>query len=167
MRKTSQLREAEAALGAKSQRLAKAQLRNVDPDRLAQTITDYIGWRTFAYWVRLVVDTEGCISAEMRTILEQRCPGFLECAENYRRAHPKEREFLWLRLISWVDDEVFSFAKAEGWQHALGYFAARDPRLDRVRAHWSLCDDDQTRNRAGWLRNFDEWQRAALELNRS
>jgi hypothetical protein len=167
MRKTSKLREAEAALSAKWQRLAEAQLKYVDPDRLAQMITHYIEWRTFAYWVRLVVEKEGCISAEMRAILEQRCPGFLDCAENYRRTHPKEREFLWLRLISWIDDEVFSFAKAEGWQHALGYFAARDPRLDRVRAYWSRCDDDRTRNRAGLLTNFDDWQRAALEFNRS
>jgi hypothetical protein len=176
MRKTSQLREAEAALGEKSRRLAEAQLKNVDAGRLAQTITDYIEWRTFAYWVRLVVETDGSISSEIRDILEQRCPGFLKSAEDYRRAHPQEREFLWLRLISWIDDEVFSFAKAEGWQHALGYFAARDPRLDRVRAYWSLCDDNRTRNRAGRLTNgrvffaasnFDEWQRAALELNRS
>jgi hypothetical protein len=47
----------------------------------------------------------------MKGVLEQRCPGFLQYADNYRRAHPKEREFLWLRLISWIDDEVFSFAK--------------------------------------------------------
>ncbi len=167
MRKTRQLREAEAALGSKSRRLAEAQLKNVGSDRLSETITNFIEWRTFAYWVRLVVETEGCISAQMRAILEQRCPGFVETAEDHRRTHPKEREFLWLRLISWIDDEVFNFAKAEGWQHALGYFAARDRRLDCVRAYWSLCDDDRTRNRAGRLTNFDEWQRAALEFTRA
>jgi hypothetical protein len=74
---------------------------------------------------------------------------------------------VWLRLISWIDDQVFSFVKAEGWQHALGYYAARDPRLDRVRAYWSLCDDDRTRYHGGRLTNFDEWRRAALEFNRS
>ena len=162
MRKTSQLREAEAALGLESQRLAEAQLKNVDPERLAQAITDYIEWRTFAYWVRLVVETEGRVSAEMKTLLEQRCPGFLRCAEDYRRAHPKEREFLWLRLISWVDDNIFGFAKAEGWPHALGYFAARDPRLDRVRAYWLLCDEDRKRNCRGRLTDLAEWRRAAL-----
>ena len=162
MRKTSQLREAEAALGAKSQRLAEAQLKHVGAARLAQTITDYIEWRTFAYWVRLVVETEGCVSAEMKTLLEQRCPGFLQCAENYRRAHPKEREFLWLRLISWIDDNIFGFAKDEGWPHALGYFAARDPRLDGVRAYWLLCDEDRNRNCKSRLTDLAEWRRAAL-----
>ena len=162
MRKTSQLREAEAALGAKSQRLAEAQLKNVDSDRLAQTITDYIDWRTFAYWVRLVVETEGRISAKMSAILEQRCPGFLQCAENYRRTHPKEREFLWLSLISWIDDEVFSFAKAEGWQHALGYFATRDPRLDRVRSYWLVCDEERIHHRRSRLKDLDAWRRAAF-----
>ena len=71
----------------------------------------------------------------MNARLGQRCPGFFQCAEDYRRAHLKEREFLWLRLISWIDDKIFSLAKAEGWPHELGYFAARDPRLDRVRAY--------------------------------
>lgn len=162
MRKTGQLREAEAALGAKSQRLAEAQLKHVDAERLAQTITDYIEWRTFAYWVRLVVETERCVSAKTTCILEQRCPGFLQCAKDYRRAHPKERGFLWLRLISWIDDQIFSFAKAEGWPHALGYFAARDPRLDRVRAYWLLCDEDRTRKRMSRLTDFAEWRQAAL-----
>jgi len=162
MRKTSQFREAEAALGVKSQRLAEAQRKKVDPDRLTQTITDYIEWRTFAYWVRLVVETEGCVSVEMKTLLEQRCPGFLQCAEEYRRTHLNEREFLWLRLISWIDDNIFAFAKTEGWPHALGYFAARDPRLDRVRAYWLLCDDDRNRNRRCRLTDLAEWRRAAL-----
>lgn len=164
MRKTGHLREAEAALGAKSQRLAEAQLKLVDPERLAQTITDYIEWRTFAYWVRLAVETEGGISAEMRSILEQRCPGFLQYAEAYRRGHPNEREFLWLRLISWIDDEIFGFAKAEGWPHALGYFAARDPRLDRVRAYWLFCDDRWKQNRPARWADFAEWRRAALPM---
>jgi hypothetical protein len=162
MRKTSQLREAKAALGAKSQRLAEAQLKHVDAERLAQTITDYIEWRTFAYWVRLVVETDGCVSPEIREMLEHRCPGFLSYAEDYRREHPSERDFLWLRLISWIDDEIFAFARVEGWPHALGYFAARDPRLDRVRAYWLLCNEERTRNRGSRLTDLAEWRRAAL-----
>jgi hypothetical protein len=161
-RKTAQLREAEAVLGAKSQRTAEAQLKHVDAERLAQTLTDYIEWRTFAYWVRLLVEADGCVSGEVKGILEQRCPGFLQYAENYRRTHPNEREFLWLRLISWIDDKVFGFAKTEGWQHALGYYAARDPRLDCVRAYWSLCDQDRAHNRRERLPALEEWRRAAL-----
>jgi hypothetical protein len=165
MRKTSQLRKAEAALGAKSLRLAEAQLKHVDAERLAQTITDYIEWRIFAYWVRLVVETDGSVSAEMKRILEQRCPGFLQSAENYQRSRPKEKEFLWLRLISWIDDEIFHFAKAEGWQHALGYYAARDDRLDRVRGYWARCDGEWDQHSPAKLPEFQEWRRAALGLN--
>jgi len=164
-RKTAQLREAEAALGAESQRLAEVQLKHVDAERLAQTITDYIEWRTFAYWMRLLVEADGSVSDEMKRILEQRCPGcpgFLQYADDYRRAHPNEREFLWLRFISWIDEEIFSFARTEGWQHALGYFAARDSRLDRVRAYWSLCDHDRAQNRRERLTAFEEWRRVAL-----
>jgi hypothetical protein len=162
MRNTSRLREAEAALGAKSQRLAEEQLKHVDSERLAQTITEYIEWRTFAYWVRLLVEADGSISEEIKGILEQRCPGFLEYADNHRRTHPDNREFLWLRLISWIDDEIFAFAKTEGWQHALGFFAARDRRLDHVRAYWSACDQDRAENRRERLTPLEEWRRAAL-----
>ena len=45
MRRRTARREAEAVLGAKSQRLAEAQLKHVGAQRLAQTITDYIGSR--------------------------------------------------------------------------------------------------------------------------
>lgn len=91
MRKATQLREAEDALHEKSRRLADDQLKLVSAERLAATITDYVEWRAFAYWVRLIVETEGCVSGEMGSLLENRCPGFLKYAEEYRRAHPDER----------------------------------------------------------------------------
>jgi hypothetical protein len=160
MRKATQLREAEDALHEKSRQTAEAQLKLVSADRLAATITDYIEWRAFAYWVRLIVDTEGGVSTEMTTLLESRCPGFLKCAEDYRRVHPNEREFLWLRLITWI--EIFSFAKTEGWPHALGYFAARDSRLDRIRAYWHACDDRWKQDPPIPLPDLAHWRQAAL-----
>jgi hypothetical protein len=59
-------------------------------------------------------------------------------------------------LISWIDDKIFSFAKAEGWPHALGYLAARDRRPGRVRAYWLLCDEDRTWNRRSRLTDLAE-----------
>jgi hypothetical protein len=162
MRKATQLREAEDALHTKSRGLAEAQLKLVSAKRLAETITDYVEWRALAYWVRLIVETEGRVSGEMASLLDNRCPGFLKYAEDYRRVHPNEREFLWLRLISWIDDEIFSFAKTEGWQHALGYFAARDPRLDQVRAYWQMCDDRWKEDRPIPLPDLAHWRQAAV-----
>jgi hypothetical protein len=156
-------RHAEEALARKSQKLAESQLRFTNPERLAATINDYIEWRAFAFWVRLIVETEGMLSPDMKMLLDERCPRFLDDAEVYRRAHPREREFLWLRLISWLDRETLGFARAEGWLHALGYYATRDPRMDKVTEYWLQCDERWKQNRPSVLPTFEEWRQAALQ----
>lgn len=45
-------------------------------------------------WVRLIVETEDRVSCDMARLLEDRCPGFLKYAEDYHRAHPNARDFL-------------------------------------------------------------------------
>ena len=154
--------QAEAALAHKSKKLAESQLRFTNPDRLAATITDYIEWRAFAFWVRLVVETDG-VSQDMKALLGERCPGFLDDVEVYRRAHPREREFLWLRLISWLDRETFGFVQAEGWLHALGYYATRDPRMDQITDYWLRCDEQWKRKRPPVLPPFEQWLQAASQ----
>lgn len=100
MRKKTVYRQAEAVLARKSKRLAESQLRLTTPQRLAAAITDYIEWRAFALWVRLIVEVQAGVSAEMRTLLDDRCPGFLDEAAAHSRAHPQEpANLLWLSKI--------------------------------------------------------------------
>ena len=167
MKKETMYRRAETALARKSQKLAESQLPSTDPERLATAVTEYIEWRAFAFWVRLIVEVEGGISAEMKSLLDDRCPGFLDDAASYRRAHPRERDFLWLRLISWLDRERFGFARAEGWLHALGYYATRDPRMDQITDYWLQCDEDWKRQRPRVLPTFDQWRRQAASQTKA
>ncbi len=148
-------------LGRCSQALAEHEAQRVPPDRLVQAVSEYVDWWAFAFWVRLTTDLEGCISEEMRVILDARCPGFLEYAKQYGEQHRDEREFLWLRLVEWIDSEVFRSAAEEGWSHALGYYAARDPGLDRVRKYWAACDDLRRVNPPAAAPSYDEWRRMA------
>jgi hypothetical protein len=157
---TPRRREAEIALGARSRHKAEAELKLVDSARFATAITEFIEWRTFAYWVRLVVEIDGGMSARMQAILEERCPGFIGVLTAHRESHPEEREFLWLRLIEWIDHNIFEAANAEGWRHALGFYAARDPRLDRVREYWLRCDDAWKRLPPAELPSLDDWRQA-------
>jgi hypothetical protein len=161
MNMTPRRREAEIALGARSRHKAEAELKLVDSARFGAAITEFIEWRTFAYWVRLVVEIEGGISTKMQVLLDERCPGFIAALNAYRESHLDEREFLWLRLIEWIDQIVFKSANAEGWRHALGFYAARDPRLDRVREYWLQCDDVWKRQPPTQLPSLDDWRRAA------
>ena len=78
--------------------------------------------------------------------------------------HPSEREFLWLRLLEWTDEKLFQTPIAEGWRHALGYYAMRDPRMDQLRAHWK-------RSRRAWklqppavLPSFESWRASAFPI---
>ena len=161
MNLTTRHREAEIALGARSRHKAEAELRLVDPARFGAAITEFIEWRTFAYWVRLAVEIEGCISIKIQALLDERCPGFIATLTAHRESHPGEREYLWLRLIEWIDHKAFKSANTEGWRHALGFYAARDPRLDRVREYWLQCDDAWKRDPSAELPSFHDWRQAA------
>jgi hypothetical protein len=161
MNMTPRRREAEIALGARSRHKAEAELKLVDSARFGAAITEFIEWRTFAYWVRLVVEIKGGVSTKMQALLDERCPGFIADLAAYRDAHPNEGEFLWLRLIEWIDHNIFESANAEGWRHALGFYAARDPGLDRVREYWQQCDDDWKRQPPTQLPSLDDWRKAA------
>ena len=161
MKGTAHQREAEIALGARSRHKAEEERRLVDPARLEETITEFIEWRAFAYWARLIVTTEVSISSKMDALLDRRCPGFLSALVRHSESHPDEREFFWLRLIEWIDDNVYRHVETEGWRHALGYYATRDARLDRVRECWRRCDDEWRRTPPKPLPTFEEWFEAA------
>ena len=139
MNKSDHLREAEIALGAESREQAEAERKNVTADHLAVTVTKFIEWRAFSYWLRLIVDNVGFVPGEVAEMLQEHCPGFLEYVAAYARQHPNEQEFLWLRFLEWTDEKLFQVSTAEGWRHALGYYATRDPRMDQLRSHWKQC----------------------------
>ena len=162
--KVARRHEAEIALGAKSRRLAEKQRDRVAPDRLVASIGEFIEWRTFAYWIRLVVEKRGACAVE-RT-LRSRCPGFLDAPTPQRGRHSAEIESLWLQLIDWIDGHIFQEAQSEGWRHALGYYAARDDRLDHVREYWARCDEEWDQHSPVELPEFEDWRRAALGLDR-
>lgn len=162
MKKTSKFEKAELKLSHQAQKTAERQAGIPALERLSEAITQYIEWHAFAYWARLIAETEGSVSSGLAQILEQRCPGFLASAAEYVKRHPKEPEFLWLRLLSWIDDKIFAFAHAEGWSDALSYYAARDPRMDKPFAYWQECDDACKNGRPTVLPKFADWRRRAL-----
>jgi hypothetical protein len=43
-------RKAETDLGRQSKQVAEDERELVAPDRLAQTITEFVEWRAFSYW---------------------------------------------------------------------------------------------------------------------
>ena len=163
MKKTDHLHEAEIAIGARSRHQAEAETKNVGANRLATGITEFIEWRAFSYWLRLIVETQGFVSEPLIAVLQERCPAFLEYATAYARQHPREPEFLWLRFLEWTDERLFHLAIAEGWRHALGYYATRDPRMDQIRKHWKQCRQAWKLQPPAPFPDFESWREAAFQ----
>jgi hypothetical protein len=161
MKHSVDIHMAERRLERWSRTLAEQEAKVVAPDRLTRAISEYVQWRAFSYWVRLIVDSEGGVTETMHALLDRKCPGFLAYAANYQQRNPREREFLWLRLIEWIDNEIFRFAAEGGWSHALGFYAARDPGLDQVRKYWAECDDTWKARPPAAAPTYEEWRRIA------
>jgi hypothetical protein len=163
MRSASKLQKAELGLARRSKRLADHELQSVAPDQLARTITEFVEWRAFSYWLRLTVETQGFVSDPMIAILRERCPGFLEYAAAYAKEHSREPEFLWLRFLEWTDEKLFHVSIDEGWRHALGYYATRDPRMDQIRAYWKQCRRAWKLQAPEAYPSFETWRESALQ----
>lgn len=153
---------AEIALGVESREQAESERKNVRSERLAVTVTEFIEWRAFSYWLRLCVETDGAVSDSVAAVLRERCPGFLEYSNAFAKEHPCEKEFLWLRFLEWADETFFQDAIAERWRHALGYYATRDPRMDQLRAYWNQCRQAWKLQPPTSLPGFANWRAAAF-----
>jgi hypothetical protein len=162
MKRPSKYRRAEADLARYSRRLADSESRFVTPSRLAEAVNEFIEWRAFSYWLRLVVEAEGILSPWTSAIVTERCPGFLEYVAAFSEKHPREPLFIWLRFLEWTDNTLFETATVQGWRHALGYHATRDPRMDQLRAYWKHCQQTWAVAPPSPLPCFDVWRRAAV-----
>jgi hypothetical protein len=156
-------RKAELNMARQSKQLAEDERELVPPDRLAQTITEFIEWRAFSYWLRLIVETKGFVSGPMTAILQERCPGFLEYAAAYAKKNLREPEFLWLRFLEWSDERLFHVSIDGGWRHALGYYATRDPRMDQLRAYWKQCRRAWKLQAPESFPSFEAWRESAFQ----
>ena len=138
-------------------RRAGRELMRVPWGRFCKAYEDYIRWQAFALWVRAVVECEGCTPSWLEAILRKRCPGFAEKA-----ARSNEPELLGLKLLSWVHNGAFGFAKQEGWLDALVFYGFRDARSQGSWEYWEHCESEWKKRRPKSFPTFAEWHRSAL-----
>jgi hypothetical protein len=153
---------------ARVQRLARkradAQARRIPWQRLLHARNEYIDWQEFYLWVRSVLEVENRIPDWMVEILDKRCPGFLA---DEKRPTPKaaKKRPLPLRLEDWIDDQIFGFAKQEGWFNAITYYAVRDPRYQRTEVYWAECVEKWKKAKPIRYPPFDEWKGVAAQCD--
>jgi hypothetical protein len=131
----------------------------VSPERLKKAVADYQDWEALAYWVRAVVAAYG-MPRGVAELLREKCPGFLEqlSAEG---APLEDATTVWRRLIAWIDDHIFGYAKTEGWFEAITLYARSSLQGERTVAYWAACDLAWSRRRPTDHPPFDQWRRAA------
>jgi len=154
---TAKFSKLERRVGHIASRRASRQLMQVPWDRFHKGYEEYIRWQAFALWARAVVESEGCAPSWLKAILRKHCPGFVE--ETVRSRKP---ELLGLQLLPWVHNQVFGFAKEEGWLDALVFYGFRDTRAQGYWTYWEHCESEWKKRQPASVPSFAEWRRSAL-----
>jgi hypothetical protein len=155
--KTAKFSKLERRVGHIASRQARRQLMQVPWDRFHKAYDEYIRWQAFVLWARAILELEGSAPPWLEAILRKRCPGFMEAV-----ARSNKPELLGLQLLPWVHNQVFGFAKEEGWLDALVFYGFRDTRAQGYWAYWEHCESEWKKRRLASVPSFARWRRSAL-----
>ena len=143
------------------ERKARSSLKLVDPDRLARAVARYIDWEAFAYWARPELERESRPPAEVASVLERRCPGFLSASIKARqRDYGCDSQPL-QRLMLWIADHCFQDAQTEGWFDAILVHVRSHPRAIRTMEYADHCDELWSSEMPHPYPSFEDWRRDA------
>ena len=157
--KTAKFTKLERRVGHIASRRAHQQLMQVPWDRFHKAYEEYIRWQAFVLWARAVVELEGSAPSWLEAILRRRCPGFVE-----EVARSNKPDLLGFQLLPWVHNQVFGFAKDEGWLDALLFYGFRDARSKGNWEYWEHCESEWKKRRPKSFPTFAEWRRSALSV---
>jgi hypothetical protein len=143
---------------------ADDEARRIPWQRLYDARNQYIDWQKFQLWVRSILEVEDCIPDWLVEILNIRCPGFLESAKALGPKTAKTRSVA-LRLEDWIDDDIFGFAKQEGWFNAITYYVMRDPRYQQAEVCWSECLEKWKKAKPIPYPSFEGWKEMAAQCD--
>ncbi len=125
--------------------------------RFHKAYEEYIRWQAFVLWARAVVELEGSAPSWLEAILRKRCPGL-----TVEAARSNEPELLGVQLLPWVHNQVFGFAKQEGWLDALVFYGFRDTRSQGSWMYWEHCESEWKKRRPAAIPTLVQWRRSAL-----
>ena len=109
-------------------------------------------WRSFSLWVRAVVEAEQALPAWLASVVEERCPAFMQS-----RRTTAGIDSLWLDLNEWIDHRFFGNAVQAAWLQALHYYCGRMAASEYAWQYWTRMDDEWRANRSARYPTFAEW----------
>ncbi len=135
-----------------SEQRALQQALLVPWSKLAESAAAFAEWHIFVLWVRLITETADHLPDIVRSSLQSRCPGFVEC-----KRERKNNTAAWNYLEEWIADHSFAKAKAEGWFDALIYYAYKDLRTEQAWTSWERTKADWRHIPPRSWPTFEEW----------
>jgi len=135
---------------SKQQALQQALL--VPWSKLEESAAAFVEWHIFVLWVRIITETADHLPDIVRSALQSRCPGFVDCKREQKNNSP-----LWNSLEEWITDHPFAKAKAEGWFDALMYYAYKDLRTEQAWTSWERTKADWRHTPPQRWPTLEEW----------
>ena len=126
--------------------------------QLEESAAAYAEWHIFVLWVRVIAETADQVPGIVRSVLQSRCPGFLE---DHGREQ-KDNLPIWKSLEEWVTVHCFAKARAEGWFDALMYYAYQDLRTEQAWTTWERTNADWHHTAPARWPTLEQWTSEVL-----
>ena len=126
--------------------------------QLAEGAAAFAEWHMIILWVRIITETTEQLPEIVRSVLQSRCPGFLDS----RSREQKDNLPIWKSLEEWVTAQCFARARADGWFDALMYYAYKDLRTEQAWTTWERTKADWRHTApVGWP-TLEQWTSEVL-----
>lgn len=149
----------ELKVQAIASRRAKDQLMRVPWTKFRGAYEEYPRWQALALWAQAISSKQDGLPSWLAADLQKHCPGFME-----HETASREQKPLALRLLEWVHNREFGYAKRQGWLNALTFYGVRHLRSERAWAYWEHCENEWNRKHSTEFPLFDEWWHTALQV---
>ena len=126
--------------------------------QLAEGADAFTEWHVVILWVRIISETANQLPAIVRSVLQSRCPGFLESLTREQNDNLP----IWKSLEDWVVGHVFSNAITEGWFGALMYYSYKDLRTEQAWTTWERTNADWRNGPPQRWPTLEEWTAEVL-----
>ena len=140
------------------ERKARASVKLVHPDRLADAVARYMDCEALAYWAQHALERGSDPPAEVVRELELRCPGYLGAEHKTRARQSCDGEEHWQRLMLWAGDRFFQDAKSEGWFEAILIRVREHPRAIRTMEFSDYCSVIWSSDLPKPYPSFEQWR---------
>jgi hypothetical protein len=124
---------------------------------IADEVARYVEWEAFTFWTRLMVERRSELPEEVKGIIEQRCPGFLNHIRNKQPSDVEYSTWLWRRMLAWIETHVFADTIKLSSLNAVRDAARTHLRGERIAEYWVACSARWQKSAPTPCPGFERW----------